>query len=51
LASKPLGRVSQFGPQNRQLRFDGLGLKITMTVSWFEPQNQASYNLSVVPQN
>jgi hypothetical protein len=36
LTSKSLGRVSQFGPQNRQLRFDDLGLKITATVSWFE---------------
>jgi hypothetical protein len=33
LASKPLGRVSQFGPQNRQLWFHDLSLKITMTVS------------------
>jgi hypothetical protein len=24
-----------FGPQNRQLRFGDLGLKITVTVSWF----------------
>jgi hypothetical protein len=28
-----------------------LGLKITATVSWFGPQNQASFGLSVVPQN
>jgi hypothetical protein len=28
-----------------------LGLKITATVSWFVPQNQAGYDLSVVPQN
>jgi hypothetical protein len=28
-----------------------LGIKITVTVSWFEPQNQAGYSLSVVPQN
>jgi hypothetical protein len=40
LASKPLARVSWFGPQNRQLRFGDLAHKITMTVSWFEPQNQ-----------
>jgi hypothetical protein len=44
LASKPRSTVSQFGPQNRQLRFViwaskslqrflGLGLKITATVS------------------
>jgi hypothetical protein len=51
LASKPLGRVSRFGPQNRQLRFGDLGLKIITKVSWFEPQNQAGYSLSVVPQN
>jgi hypothetical protein len=31
--------------------FGGLGLKITMTVSWFEHQNQAGFGLSVVPQN
>jgi hypothetical protein len=59
LTSKPLGRfllvwpqnrwrqVSQFGPQNRQLWFGDLGLKIT-TVSWFGPQNQVGYGLSVV---
>jgi hypothetical protein len=28
-----------FGPQNRQLRFDDLGLKITTIISWFDPQN------------
>jgi hypothetical protein len=44
-------QVSQFGPQNRQLRFGDLGLKITVMVSWFGPQNQACYSLSVVPQN
>jgi hypothetical protein len=49
LASKPLGqfspvrpqnrwrRVSRFGPQNRQLRFVDLDLKITVAVSWFVP--------------
>jgi hypothetical protein len=26
-------------------------LKITATVSWFEPQNQVSFGLSVAPQN
>jgi hypothetical protein len=51
LASKPLGWVSRFMPQNRLLRFDNLGLKITVTVSWFEPQNQAGYGLLVAPQN
>jgi hypothetical protein len=47
LALEPLGRVSHFGPQNRQLRFGDLGLKITMTVSWFGPENQAGIGLSV----
>jgi hypothetical protein len=27
-----------------------LGLKITMTVSWFGPQNQAGFGLSVSPR-
>jgi hypothetical protein len=31
--------------------FGDLGLKITATVSWFGPQNQAGFGLSVVPQN
>jgi hypothetical protein len=39
LASKPVVRVFQFGSQNRQLRFDDLGIKITDLVSWFMPQN------------
>jgi hypothetical protein len=39
------------GPQNRLLRFGDLGLKITTTVSWFEPQNHIDYDLSVTPQN
>jgi hypothetical protein len=43
--------VSRFGPQNRQLRFGNLNIKITTTVSWFEPQNQAYFGLSVAPQN
>jgi hypothetical protein len=51
LASKPVARVSQFGPQNRQLQFDDLGLKITVTISWFGPQNQAGFGLSVASQN
>jgi glycerate kinase len=33
------------------LRFGDLGLKITVTVSWFGPQNQEGYGLSIVPQN
>jgi hypothetical protein len=44
-------RVSRFGSQNRQLWFGDLGLKITATVSWFGPQNQAGFGLSVAPQN
>jgi hypothetical protein len=31
-------RVSRFGPQNWQVQFDDLGLKITTTVSWFGHQ-------------
>jgi hypothetical protein len=41
-------------PQNQGCRvsqFGDLGLKITMTVSWFGHQNQASDGLSVAPQN
>jgi hypothetical protein len=44
-------RVFRFGPQNWQIQFVDFALKITATVSWFEPQNQASDDLSVVPQN
>jgi hypothetical protein len=33
--SKPVARVFRFGPQNRQVRFGDLGLKITVTVFWF----------------
>jgi hypothetical protein len=51
LASKSVARVSQFGPRNRQLRFNDLGLKITVTVSCFVPQNQVGFDLSVAPQN
>jgi hypothetical protein len=40
---------SQFGTQNGQLWFGDLGLKITATVSWFGPQNQADFGLSVAP--
>jgi hypothetical protein len=40
-----------FGPQNRQLRFDYLDLKITAMVSWFGPQNQAGFGWLVAPQN
>jgi hypothetical protein len=41
----------RFVPQNRQLRFGDLSLKITVTVSWFGTQNQAGFSLSVAPQN
>jgi hypothetical protein len=44
-------RVSRFEPQNQQLRFGDLGLKITTTVSWFGLQNQACNGLSVTAQN
>jgi hypothetical protein len=44
-------RVSQFGPQNWQLWFGDLGLKITAMVSWFGHQNHAGFSLSVAPQN
>jgi hypothetical protein len=49
--------------QNHSFRFPGLGLKIdscglviwphkiTVTFSWFVPQNQVGYDLLVVPQN
>jgi hypothetical protein len=37
LTLKPMARVFRFGSQNRQLRFVDLGIKITMTVSWFGP--------------
>jgi hypothetical protein len=42
-------RVSRFGPQNWQLQFGDLAHKITASVSWFGPQNQVGYSLSVVP--
>jgi hypothetical protein len=51
LASKPLGRFSPVWPQNWQLRFGDLCLKITVMVSWFGPQNHVGYGLSVAPQN
>jgi hypothetical protein len=50
LTSKPtVGFLVE--PQNRQLRFDDLRLKITAMDSWFEPQNQVDFGLSVGPQN
>jgi hypothetical protein len=44
-------RVSRFRSQNRQLWFSDLGLKITVMVYWFEPQNHVGFGLSVAPQN
>jgi hypothetical protein len=38
-------------PQNRQLWFGDLGLKITTMASWFVSQNQVGFGLSVAPQN
>jgi hypothetical protein len=38
-------------PQNQQLRFGDLCLKIIVMISCFEPQNQAGYCLLIVPQN
>jgi hypothetical protein len=51
LVSKPVARVFQFGPQNRQIWFGDLGIKITVTVSWFGIQNQTGFSFSVTPQN
>jgi hypothetical protein len=34
-------------PQNWQLWFGDLGIKIIAMISWFWPQNQAGYGLSV----
>jgi hypothetical protein len=34
-----------------KLWFGDLGLKITATVSWFGPQNQVGFGLSVAPRN
>jgi hypothetical protein len=45
------GGFSRFGPQNRQLWFGDLVLKITATVSWFGHQNQPDFGLLVAPQN
>jgi hypothetical protein len=45
-----VAQVFRFGLQNWQLQFGDLGLKITVTISWFGPQNQAVFGLSVVPQ-
>jgi hypothetical protein len=48
LASKPWSFGFSFWPQNRQLWFGELAHKITMAVSWFGPQTQVCYGLSIV---
>jgi hypothetical protein len=39
--------VFWFEPQNQGQRFGDLGLKITITVSWFDHQNQVGGGLLV----
>jgi hypothetical protein len=39
------------GLKTGSYEFGDLGLKITAMVSWFVPQNQAGFGLSVAPQN
>jgi hypothetical protein len=39
------------GLKTGSYEFSDLGLKITATVSWFEPQNHVGFSLSVAPQN
>jgi hypothetical protein len=51
LTSKMVAQVFWFVPQNRQLQFGDLGIKITATVSWFGPQNQVSFDLPAALQN
>jgi hypothetical protein len=52
LASKLMAMVSPgLGLETGSYGFGDLGLKITPTVSWFVPQNQADFGLSVAPQN
>jgi hypothetical protein len=63
LASKPVvgflvepqnqggGGFPGLGFKSGSYGFGDLGLKITATVSWFGPQNQAGFGLSVAPQN
>jgi hypothetical protein len=50
LTLKLVARVFRFGPQNWQLWFGDLSLKITTVISWFGPQNQVGDGLSIVPQ-
>jgi hypothetical protein len=63
LASKPViiflvepqnqcgGGFSSLGLKTGNYEFGDLGIKITTMVSLFRPQNQASFDLSVAPQN
>jgi hypothetical protein len=63
LASKPVvgflvepqnqggGGFFGLGLKTGSYEFGDLCLKITMTVSWFGPQNKAGFGLSVAPQN
>jgi hypothetical protein len=51
MASKPVVTVSGFLPQNQQLWFDDLDIKITATIFWVGSQNQVDDGLSVAPQN
>jgi hypothetical protein len=39
------------GLKTGSYEFGDLGLKITTTVSWFSPQTQAGFGLSIAPQN
>jgi hypothetical protein len=45
------GGFSGLGLKTGSYGFGDLGPKITATVSWFGPQNQAGFGLSVAPQN
>jgi hypothetical protein len=63
LASKPVATDSWLSLKTKvvegfpvwasklQLRFGDLSLKITATISWFGPQNQSGFGLSIVSQN
>jgi hypothetical protein len=44
-------KSSGLGLKIGSYRFDDLGIKIIVTVSWFVPQNQAGFGFSVAPQN
>jgi hypothetical protein len=45
------GGFSGLGLKISSYGFGDLGLKISATVSWFGPQNNAGFGLSVAPQN